>query len=64
MQTAREAFITLQLKQISLQVVTSPLQTIHNKTPDQSTKIRITKLLDKVKKEFKDGDMSNNAVES
>ncbi len=61
--TAREAIKSLQIKQLNVQAISTQLQMIHGKIIDRRVKICNTKLLDKVKKEFKDGDVSNNAVE-
>lgn len=63
-QTAKEALLTLQVKQLNIQAVIAQLQTIHGKITDRSTKIRITKLIDKIQKEYPNDGVSNTSVES
>jgi hypothetical protein len=64
MQTAKEALNSLQIKTINTQVIITQLQTIHSKINDRSTKIRITKMIDKIQKEYVKDGMPHNAVES
>lgn len=51
--SAKECIQSLHPQTVNLQNIVTQLQTIHQKITDRSTKIRITKLIDKINKEAK-----------
>ncbi len=60
--TIKEVIQSLQLPTVVPQIIITQLQSIYPKVTDRSTKIRITKTIEKMSKEFKDG-LSHIAVE-
>ncbi len=60
---AKDTIQSLRLQLTSPQIIVTQLQAIHQKISDRSSKIRITKLIDKINKEVKDG-MFNTSMES
>lgn len=60
--TGKEILQASNLPAVNIHVIITQLQTVHSRITDRSTKIRITKTIEKLQEELKDGD-SPNAME-